>query len=757
MSLNLSSQLQWSVDQTAGGVMSGIKGLIQAATTDNVQPLALQACEQFGTILPVLNNATRIKIEQLARRKRNKPLSFMKAQVGFCAGDSADFLARTDGGLSFLCLAAILLCWGEGIEASELLESLVRQYAKKEQSLPTLLQLNDLLQALKPKLADSGFVRDVIGCYDWCLSAPHVGPKDERFQINFVYPPDAAGVQHLLDALNQCFRLGDESCTIRIDSTHSLLPWVIATTKWLLGDFPNVWLLDGSHFIKSSLPKISVFEARRGEEGRLLYVSVSRRLNSLDQLISTNETSRAHTIDGMIDAQLWIKIRIAKLALPRTLCAQMLFFVAKHLVPRFLFCQTMDNVMQKAQGIDIEDLLPSAFPDQNTRLAAMQHLLGENVVLPDEDPDFKKLSDDITKACTCRKCDSDRETPREDLCANVQYRRTAVSQCLESRLGRFAADLLSLTLFATEHRLEHCPMLSYSKSLWETPLNLGGIEVFNGDVGRAQTWEEMMIHGWRQIMMQKLRFLSCKSDTIFEHALLLMDHSFEIETVLSSANGQVVYPSILERGAIHGSAYLQFSYTPGCLRWNGSSLGALVSKWPGMNKESSPGPRDLIITPRPTISATGIEYSPTQRYERSSPFSLTLSELKQKDTQYSFVTQASFFIPEPGTDPVGYTFDVDVWDLMDGISQTIFSPACDHRQNSPIGALGEDFLFLGNNRQFQSYELGDQSLLINHQGDRMCQLLRLAMSGECCVLHREGCINCALALAKRLDVKMVIC
>lgn len=737
--------------------MSGIKGLIQAATSDNVQPLALQACEQFGTILPVLNNATRIKIEQLARRKRNKPLTFMKAQVGFCAGDSADFLARTDGGLSFLCLAAILLCWGKGIEASELLESLIRQYAKNEQSLPTLLQLNDLLRALKPKLADSGFSRDVIGCHDWCLSVPRVGPKNERFQIDVVYTPDAAGVQHLLDALNQCFRLGDESCTIRVDSAHSLLPWVIATTKWLLGDSPNVWLLDGSHFIKSSLPKISVFEARKDGEDRLVFsVSVSRRLNSLDQLILTNESSNTHTFNGMLDAQLWIKIRIAKLALPRTLCAQMLFFVVKYLVPRFLFCQTMDNVMQKAQGIDIEDLLPSAFPDQNTRLVAMQHLLGENVVLPDEDPDFKKLSDDITKACACRKCDSDRETPSEDRCANVQCRRTAVSQCLESRLGQFAADLLSLTLFATEHRLEQFPMLSYPQLLWETPLNLGGIEVFSGDVGRAQTWEEMMIHGWRQIMMQKLRFLSCNSDTIFEHALFLMDHSFEIEIVLSSANGQVVYPSILERGAIHGSAYLQFSYTPGCLRWNGSSLGALVSKWPGMNRMSPPGPRDLIITPRPTISATGIEYSPTQRYERSSPFSLTLSQLKQKDTQYCFVTQASFFIPEPGTDPVGYTFDVDVWDLMDGISQTIFSPACDHRQDSPIGALGEDFLFLGNNRQFQSYELGDQSLLINHDGDPMCQLLRLAMSGECCILHRDGCINCALALAKRLDVKMVI-
>ena len=91
-----------------------------------------------------------------------------------------------------------------------------------------------------------------------------------------------------------------------------------------------------------------------------------------------------------------------------------------------------------------------------------------------------------------------------------------------------------------------------------------------------------------------------------------------------------------------------------------------------------------------------------------------------------------------------------------GISQTVISPSCDHGHDSPVGAVAKHFVFV-EPRDLRNYKLGDQSLLINHRGDSMCQLGRLATSLECCVLHRQGCIGCALALAKRLNIKMVVC
>ncbi|CAF9921144.1 hypothetical protein IMSHALPRED_005094 [Imshaugia aleurites] len=731
-----------------------MRGLLQAATSDNVQPLALHACEELGTRLPVLNTATRIKIERLAARNQNQTLKFVKAQVGFCAGDSADMLGKTDSGLSFLCLAAVLVSWGQGMQAAKLLENLVRQHPKDEQPLPTLLQLNDVLRALKPKLADSGLTRDVVGCHDWCSSFLQPVSNDMGI-VNFVSTPGAAGVQHLLDAFNQCFRLGDDSCTVRVDAWGTCLPWVIAVTKWLLGDFPNMWLLDGSHFIKSSLPKVSVFEA----DGRSCSkVSISRRLNSLDQLISTSETRESASINGMLNAQLWTKFQLLKLALPKSLCAQMLYFVTKYLVPKVILCQRMEEMVQRTDGADIDELLPSAFPDQTTRLAAMQYLLGENVVLPNEDPDFKILSDDITKAYRCSRCKCLVEgvDPSQDRDVEFQYRHRHhrfTKPCLEVSLGILAADLLSLTIFASEYQTRRFPMLSCSPQVGFRKSDSEGIDVIEGAIGRTHSWQGLITHGWRRIMMQELHFLSCNSRAIFEHALELTGSSSESETILSSANGQVIYPSILDTGALRENAYLQLSYTSGCLMWDGLVLGALVSNGVSVQCPSS-WAQDVAL--RPTSPATKVEYSPRQNFVQTKTMSLTLGDLQHAGWQYSLNTKAWFPNMGPATAATRNGFNFKVWDLIDGISQTIFSHPCDHKHDSPAGALGDHFIFVEPD-WFGSYKVGDQSLLIDHRGNSMWQIQRLAMAWECCVLHREGCISCALAVAKRLNIKMVVC
>jgi hypothetical protein len=41
----MSIQAQWSLDQTVGSALAVARGIFQAATNDNVQPLAILACE----------------------------------------------------------------------------------------------------------------------------------------------------------------------------------------------------------------------------------------------------------------------------------------------------------------------------------------------------------------------------------------------------------------------------------------------------------------------------------------------------------------------------------------------------------------------------------------------------------------------------------------------------------------------------------------------------------------------------------------
>ena len=58
------------------------------------------------------------------------------------------------------------------------------------------------------------------------------------------------------------------------------------------------------------------------------------------------------------------------------------------------------------------------------------------------------------------------------------------------------------------------------------------------------------------------------------------------------------------------------------------------------------------------------------------PFSLRLVELQQKELQFSFVTEAFVPIGDSTSGPGRFTLSFDVWNLLDGISQAIFSPPC---------------------------------------------------------------------------------
>jgi hypothetical protein len=61
-------QLQWSLDKSAGSLLTPGRGFIEAATSDNVQMLALLTCESFGATLPVAT-LTRLKVDLLAEIK----------------------------------------------------------------------------------------------------------------------------------------------------------------------------------------------------------------------------------------------------------------------------------------------------------------------------------------------------------------------------------------------------------------------------------------------------------------------------------------------------------------------------------------------------------------------------------------------------------------------------------------------------------------------------------------------------------------
>jgi hypothetical protein len=91
---------QWSLNETGGSLLSVTKGLIKAVSADNVQALALLACEASGSTLP-LCPSTHHKVEQMASmRHQSVLLTFLKSQIGYSSGDAGAHLSLSAPGIA---------------------------------------------------------------------------------------------------------------------------------------------------------------------------------------------------------------------------------------------------------------------------------------------------------------------------------------------------------------------------------------------------------------------------------------------------------------------------------------------------------------------------------------------------------------------------------------------------------------------------------------------------------------------------------
>ncbi|RWA07339.1 hypothetical protein EKO27_g7756 [Xylaria grammica] len=284
-------QAQWSLHETSDSVYGIARGVLQAATSDNVQPLAILACEQFGNTLAI-SRETRLKIERIVLpTPEPATIQFLKLKVGFMKHDCAVQLGSNQAGLRFLALSAALISSVSAYRCAEALMLMLESTTSDRRLLPTTRHLVDLMSSLEGRCHFSGFADIVFGYNSIIRRTVHEilaeGSPDnyETYDI-----PDSEGLAALVDACRHLQRVGDHELSSVIVEAGACAAWVAAFSKWSLELPPSIYFADGTAIISQpgSLFTIIVSYPYPGEEnGMVKKIKVTKRfkLDSIQDLV----------------------------------------------------------------------------------------------------------------------------------------------------------------------------------------------------------------------------------------------------------------------------------------------------------------------------------------------------------------------------------------------------------------------------------------------------------------------------------------
>lgn len=550
-------QPQWSLDQSSGSLFNLFRGVLQAATSDNVQPLAIMACEQFGNTIAMCPETCSLIEKVVVPSPKPATIQFLKGVVGFSSNDSATQLSKSLAGVQFLGLATALLASMTTWPASLALEMMLRQSTTDKTLLPTRTQIRDLLARLEPRCHAASFADSVAG---WnLLLRDHVkfhGPITAQV-------PAPSSIEKIVDALRQLFRVGEETAIHISIKSSDATGWIIAFIKWCIGASPSVCFSDGTHIIENPSSRITVI-AFDGSVSLVmpLEIQIRHRVRSLEEIVVPHA---GHPWTGMVSPRVYGRLlledkgiisgqslRAVKQAIPYMVSSALthvLYTKSSNRPSAESFIQDWErfgslrlsplpniSVIIRAISLilDVEDIesLPT--------LENGQHIYNLPIV-----HDYLKT---IIQKCHCAICSPD-----------ISFKfQTCLMAEFSEKLANITANILGLSLIKDSENvlLEVPPCLSHSqhtellKSIWN-----------DGNTCNVRTLSVMSLFTWT------LGMLGHEVDDVEQSELLM-----------SSAKGQVIYPVLIDAQSIRGNGYLTLACNRGVLLHKGQVYSRVIDR-----------------------------------------------------------------------------------------------------------------------------------------------------------------------------------
>ncbi|KAK3990470.1 hypothetical protein QBC44DRAFT_64179 [Cladorrhinum sp. PSN332] len=567
-------QSQWALNATSSSVVSFSCDLIRVATSDNVQPLALLACQSFGATLAMSRETCdRIQADVLPTPSKHL-VNFIKTSVGFSRHDCATQLGSSAAGLNFLGLAAALVTTMGAHESARALSIMLKTSAADPTTLlPTTYQLKELLLSLEPRLTRSLFTDSVVG---WGFVSASIPSTREHSESSH---PSAEAVEKIVDAFRRLSRIGEASLRkVRIRIAGKCVPWVTAFTKWCLGLPPSIVTQDGTAVILQ--PGSNVDIVASGNDEFVITMQHDLPLGPED-LIATYDSPKPWS--GMVTIERYGQHMLEKLNIGTNMRSDEMLFrafirCASLTAARFLAqCRfvgvlkyhgrTESNPLLEAQQTATAGLHTSPFSDQSGQALSKiftrmiyPHSPEHHIDIYDDkntqDRDITELPDikAYLQECRCYSCCQD-------------YKVSTIGPCLKDsflhNVSVFVADSLAISLFDS---------LTNEADLLVRVVNAGN------------SWDSVFLEAVSSILIQPSdgtlhspRPVTCDIQHLIDWALGLAGHDIRAVSpvegegfwAMSCFRGQVIFPSIFEHRCIRKNGYLSLSLIRGVLEFEG--------------------------------------------------------------------------------------------------------------------------------------------------------------------------------------------
>jgi hypothetical protein len=724
-------QAQWSLSSTSNSVFSITKGFIRAATSDNVQVIALIACESFGNTI-AMSRETCLKIEtDVVMTPAPAPVQFLGALVGYTAGDCVAQLGNTQAGIQFLGLASAMVTMGS-FRAAEALHGMLTSSATDKTLLPTTMHLKYLLESLEPRCQSSNFASTVIG---WELFLLQTLPERSDMALNSFHDyferPSPKGVENLVDAFRRLSRIGDVSVAKATIKANKCVPWVIAFTKWCLGIPPSVFTEDGKAILEQPDTRVVVVAMANKRFGSGHFeIIIQHRLPNLPDLLDKLDAPGGSGWTGMISIQAygkWLLRRTnpnSKSIASRAL-KQALPYAAKQVVDLLQFHsygESMDRNDPNTISQEFSHLRLTPFQCEDSISEILSCMLDTdvNLKLPVLDADLLVTDLPLIKI-HLETLDEEYFSLHHSDEVSLDYR---VDEAFIKDLAAMTADVLALSLFCFPEKL----LVS---------------------LRRFRTPDESFFVSAVEDILYSGKPTQCKVSCLLQWALKLVEHDVEEEIrlnswILSSFKGQAVYPAIFDAYDIHKQGYLALRWLPGRLWYHGDTYSS-ARAYSTMDLLSG----ELPVVDKPVIAPCNLfpAYSLIWNIERMDSFFSVSLGLSSKTQELAPLSHSPSLV-------------------LESLSKSLLLEACPHDSNAKLRSADKFCTFIGPVLPIApSTTTGATAPVVEIVAAdgaddlRFFALCRNTYSGpsiQPAVIRKRACLNCCLDLCRKAKINLLI-